>query len=334
LLTQQDKRSTRRDADMALRGILEQRWSEVERRRAVDEELSNLEQAGHIARVNVKRKTSAVALTQSGQRAALEALGIEALPPKTTWRSVLKTYLLAQGIGLRPPKTSSIIKRFHDTDGLRAAILASHHRLNLGEYPTLKQVRDALAWRAMGVEANEPLTLKAVLKVLLNRELGTPRPQEPEKALEWLAARAAGARRAGANELQMAVLRRWLNGPELAVSSEAPGARAAEPQRETAGPPEDDRAFAVCVLTAARTSKTGRFGDSKVFISHVFRRLADEGVVADDPDAFKARLVSAHLRGLLSLSRADLVEAMAPEDVRASEAQEGGSTFHFVRVQP
>jgi len=69
-----------------------------------------------------------------------------------------------------------------------------------------------------------------------------------------------------------------------------------------------------------------------VFISHVFQRLADEGAVAGDTESFKARLVSAHVNGLLSLSRADMVEMMKPEDVDASATRYSGATFHFVRI--
>jgi hypothetical protein len=96
--------------------------------------------------------------------------------------------------------------------------------------------------------------------------------------------------------------------------------------------PLDDEAFAATVLAAARRSETGRFGDNKVFISRLFETLAKERAIATDLNAFKRRLLTAHFAGRLSLSRADLVEAMAPEDVEQSETQDGPSTFHFVRL--
>ena len=91
------------------------------------------------------------------------------------------------------------------------------------------------------------------------------------------------------------------------------------------------------MLGAARTAKTGWFGDNKVFISHVWRALGEPNAWAshDGPDLladFKARLVEAHQARLLSLSRADLVEAMPREDVAASETRYRRATFHFVRV--
>jgi hypothetical protein len=96
--------------------------------------------------------------------------------------------------------------------------------------------------------------------------------------------------------------------------------------------PLKDSDFAKLVLAAARASKTGRFGSNKVFISHVLRQLAAEGYAVGDAEAVKARLVAAHRAGLLSLARADLVEAMAPGDVDASETRHGSATFHFVRL--
>ena len=60
------------------------------------------------------------------------------------------------------------------------------------------------------------------------------------------------------------------------------------------------------------------------------KRREPEGIA--DLGDFKQRLLRANQAGLLSLSRADLVEAMDPADVRASEISSLGATFHFVRV--
>jgi hypothetical protein len=45
------------------------------------------------------------------------------------------------------------------------------------------------------------------------------------------------------------------------------------------------------------------------------------------------RLVEANHAGLLHLSRADLVQAMDPADVRESEASYLGAPFHFIRIE-
>ena len=133
---------------------------------------------------------------------------------------------------------------------------------------------------------------------------------------------------------QSVVLRRWFDGPVNvpAVPHENASPAPIALVKPLTDLPQDDAAFAARVRAAARASKTGRFGDDKVFISHVLRQLTDEGASVNDAEKFKDRLVSVHRRELLSLSRADLVEAMDPKDVAASETRYLNATFHFVRV--
>ena len=91
--------------------------------------------------------------------------------------------------------------------------------------------------------------------------------------------------------------------------------------------------FARRVVQAARTSPTGWFGDNKVFIAHVWRALHDDPAFQEmDLSAFKRRLTEANHARLLDLSRADLVEAMDPDDVRGSETLHLGASFHFIRL--
>ena len=51
-----------------------------------------------------------------------------------------------------------------------------------------------------------------------------------------------------------------------------------------------------------------------------------------DLDGFKRALAEANNLRLIDLARADLVQAMDPEDVRRSEVQYLNATFHFVRI--
>ena len=154
-----------------------------------------------------------------------------------------------------------------------------------------------------------------MLTLLVNRALGGGRSHELDQALRLLAAKHVGARRADAEGLRSAVVRRFVDGEAEAASSAAP---AGEPLAS----------FASRVVAAARASTTGRFGDHKVFISHVHRSLGDASL---DLEGFKARLVDAQRAASSSSARADLVEAMAPADVEASETRYLGATFHFVR---
>jgi hypothetical protein len=107
-------------------------------------------------------------------------------------------------------------------------------------------------------------------------------------------------------------------GPNVISEPGTPAPRSAE---------EDLPTFAERVLRAARTSATGRFGDDRVFISHVWRAMG--GL---DEQSFKNRLVEANQKRLLSLTRADMVELMDPTDVAASEIRHFGATFHFIAL--
>jgi hypothetical protein len=96
----------------------------------------------------------------------------------------------------------------------------------------------------------------------------------------------------------------------------------------TEAPPQK---FASDVLAVARAAKSGRWGEHKVFVSQIWDDLRRRGE-AGDFAAFKRRLVDANRRGLLRLSRADLVEAMDQKLVKHSEIESLGATFHFVRT--
>ena len=71
----------------------------------LDDALAGLEADGAVAREESgkgKKKTIRFALTDEGRRLALEALGIEALPAKTTWPKVQSDYLAPLALGAAP----------------------------------------------------------------------------------------------------------------------------------------------------------------------------------------------------------------------------------------
>jgi hypothetical protein len=97
--------------------------------------------------------------------------------------------------------------------------------------------------------------------------------------------------------------------------------------------PVDLATFAQHVNEAALMSSTGRWLDNNVFISHVYEELKRRRQVDDKPpEEFKRRLVEAHHARLVRLNRADLVDALPQEDVCSSQTDDGGNTFHFVRI--
>ena len=88
--------------------------------------------------------------------------------------------------------------------------------------------------------------------------------------------------------------------------------------------------FAASVHATCRkigSSSLERFGARKVFVAAIADAL---GVTGGQIDRFKQRLLEANRERLLDLARADLVAAMNPVAVAASEISDLGATFHFV----
>lgn len=83
---------------------------------------------------------------------------------------------------------------------------------------------------------------------------------------------------------------------------------------------------------AAKVKAPGRFGDRKVFVSALWQRVGN--TLGMSLDAFKQWLVVQHRAGVLQLARADLVAAMDPDLVAASEIRFGNATFHFLVDPP
>ena len=89
--------------------------------------------------------------------------------------------------------------------------------------------------------------------------------------------------------------------------------------------------IAAAIVNAAKSApESAKFGDDRVYISDLY--VISGASEAMSLAAFKEALVAYHRAGQLSLSRADLVEAMAAEKVEASEATYLSATWHFVNL--
>jgi hypothetical protein len=325
LLAGGEKGATLTEIKKSLDPLLQHRWSGGARDELLDQALAHLASAGWVLRTR-KGRSDRSTLTPEGRQTALQFLALEELPPRTTWDKLKKTYLQALALGL-PVPGGAAAGRFATDTGFKAALLKDQFALPLDPYPTLPQAADALAWKLLGFDSKEKFTLGAVKRAVFNRALGGHPQADDKKALNQLLAQAVEARRDDANELRLAAFRRWLDqgqaAPEPLQTDHAPGE----------GAPVDLPTFARTILEAARSSLTGWFGNNKVFIAHVWRAVQDSPALWGlDFDAFKRKLGEANQARLLDLSRADLVEAMDPEDVRASETRYLGAIYHFVRI--
>ncbi|APR85048.1 Hypothetical protein A7982_10397 [Minicystis rosea] len=314
----------------ALKTILQNRWTDAERTRAIDEQIEAFSQARYIE--PCKRKS--YKLTDGGRKAALKALKVPSFEEGTRWDDVKRHHLFCRALDLEA--SDEVL----GADVRRTEVLARHYGITRKNV-TLNDIKHAVAWRLLGFETDLPLGVEAIMAAVFNRALGhdwfkakAKDRLDSKRAFAQLATKAMSARR-GMGAIDNAILGRWVQGVDVVPTvTHEKASVPSTPDRVTpvVELPVDDDVFAMRVLDAARTSETGRFGADKVFISHVVKQLTKQGVSVGDIKSFKDRLVSVHRKQLLSLTRADLVEAMDPRDVDASEAPYLNATFHFVRI--
>jgi hypothetical protein len=284
-----------------------------------------------------------LAITTAGRDAWLAFWRVSAgeLPKTLAWRNLLREIIVPRVLGVSPK-----VLRGKDAAGsLRIAVLKQ--RLGLPEeLRTASDVLNALAWRVLGIESTapfKPAQVVARLRLETERTLGT------HDVLKHLV---GGELIASEKDVFRAVVQRWIVdtvqagdsvnsgdsanrsntcNTDVAVSNGSPVDTHAAAIGEEAGLGELER-FATRVTEVASRCESGRFGASKVFISHVWRRWLEEGAGRELLAEFKQQLIEAHRRRLVTLSRADLVERMDPRDVAESEASYLDARFHFIRL--
>jgi hypothetical protein len=308
--------------------LLSDRWAGAELTGQVAQTLGDLESIGLVMRLPAKSKKAALKYlpTAEGRRWALEFLGIAQLKPKTTWAAIKKTYLPARALGISA-SSDALIKTLNSEPSFQALLLRWQYNLPVPEIPKPDEAIDALAWKLMGFEGEaRKFNLENIKTALFNRESGDDRATKFKKAAIKLLARRLYMGNDDPKKLRDAVVRGWIDETETPSPSIPSPAPAASIEL-------DLPAFAEKVKAAARVCPTGRFGDNKVFISHLWKTLkSDRAFAAMDLASFKERLAEANNARLLDLSKADLVQAMDAEDVRDSEVHYLSTTFHFVRI--
>jgi len=234
------------------------------------------------------------------------------LPAARPWPALADRVLPALALGIAAAD-GKLQARLAGRDAWAAAIIGRTLALwSDGPPPSLPAVCDALAWRELGLPGKPKRCPPEIRALFVQRQLASD-AGPPERLVRVLAAREVGAPRPELRALRDALVRGWLAG-------------------RTLGPPPS---FAGDALRAAGATQDGRFGDRKVFVSAVWHELRKDPPWAElTLDDFKARLVAAHRAGELALARADLVAAMDPELVAASEIIVDGASFHFIVQEP
>jgi hypothetical protein len=271
-------------------------------------------------------------LTEAGRARALGFLQIEALPPKTTWPLLKAKFLVPLALGV-PATAGSLRDKLKKPAGLSALLIRRQFDLPDQGALTLDKVVQTLACqlicRELDIDAKAQQSAGITSLAILKKQL-------PKLVLS--------APSDKTNDLHDAILQRWLDTANGTPQLLAPVLPTLPPDLETRpaepSPLEvrelhlDPATFAATVLAAARTCPTGHWGDNKIFINHVWWQLQQEpNFPRLELAAFKERLNEANQRGLLRLERADLVEAMNPDDVRESETTFLTATYHFILIE-
>jgi hypothetical protein len=262
-----------------------------------------------------KKLGKTLALSDAGRSRVLEFLQITDIPARLTWATLQTGLLLPLALGMRPGSPEA--RQLKSAPQLKLAIISRSRKLPLREGVTTKAVLAAVAWKLIGVESEADFTAENVIQQVAFGQSPTRKMTSAQMTIA-LAASAVGSSKATTTDMRLAAIRQWLMGTSANV-----------------GPSMDDDigSFAGQVIEAARRCPaTCRFGDNKVFISHVWRQMKPPPGGRLDLSRFKQRLLEANRDGLLQLSRADLVEAMDPADVRESSTVYDNATFHFVRI--
>lgn len=280
----------------------------------------------------VERKPTS--LTEIGKAVACHFLQVEDLPADCKWMTLRNRYLLARALEIRPREAKEW-KRLATADGLRAAVLVRFYGLSLDPLPTLTQALEALAQQqAQQAGEIEASGTKTEVREEILRE--TLIPDQPGDLKTRLPALVTKARNNSIESLRQAVINHWLDecdakSCQLVCSSQSK--KIPPPASESPVTPADLSEFARQIQELARHSQTGRFGDNKVFLSHLWKHFQKEsprtGITRQE---FDDRLLEANRQNLIILSRADLISEMDPADVEASEIALPHATFHFIRT--
>lgn len=313
----------------------------------VNEPSKSRARAGTTRRSNPKRGLPAKrpSLTEKGHDAVKAALGARSLPVIKTWGQA------QQLVGLSLLGRSDAVGKELSVQPLAAIILAVKRDVP-ASVATLPAVVDYLAWRALGVESTAGFTTESVQRYLLRDIVPADVRVDQNMWRRMLAMRALEADGYDASALTRALLFVGSKAKRSSTPRQRPKEKRGSlpPVRRGSGSPgqvarvENDNSprakaqptltdFAAAVREAARGPAVVRFHDDRAFIASVWEQMRGRRPIGDMPLAeFKQRLVAAHQKRLLRITRADLVGAMDPSDVERSEARYQDATFHFVAL--
>jgi hypothetical protein len=273
--------------------------------------LTELRTAGHLP-------PKGQALTESGRAHALGVLGLAELPPKCNWGKVKAGFLIPNALGLKPWSETDVACAA-TADKLAARLIQTKFELPVASDANLSGVLESLVCKLAGFPGCR--SLKELAATVISRELQADPPLSVKDAAKLAPRLLLGVAKSGVDGFRMKVL-----GGSFEDRT--------EPKAEAAIPRPDLPAFADAVRVAAAGCPTGWSGDDLVLISHVWKHVRDWSEFQSvDLPAFKEKLLAANRERLLTLSRADLVQALDPRDVLDSETTYLNAAFHFLKIR-
>ena len=310
------------DLGKALYPLVGRRLSAPEWKRLLERALASL-RAEHLI------ESDRLVITPAGAARLEAALGSKPPRPARDWREFRLQHLPRLVFDALPAAREGTARP-------SAAVLAER----LGVTPSSKSKRSTRAaeiagvvdtWlcATLGLPTEQPLTLSALRGALLARELGLP--ARPLTQVTGVAiATLSGATSGSDDAVSDAYTVRWLFDEPPPRATKASGGRKAPAPPSGSSVASLER-IAAKAMKAAKGPEARQFGPDKVFIGSVWRALAGDPEIAALGEAgFKHQLAEAHRRGLLELGRADLVAAMDPRELSASEVIHQNATYHFI----
>jgi len=315
----------------------------------VDSEMEALAGAG-LAKVSATR----IEPTEAGIARAAIFLAGKGNPPRS-WAEAHEVRLPAKALGLErePAKRQNALAT---ADGLRGAIVQKAFGLKIRGVATPSRLRAGLAAvaleRAFGNQIKAGISgSKLGLSAKAGRLLAGQLARKPRdfgtdaRLIAALAAEHYGLSQADLAALRLAVLRRYLDGPDKPQARPRPAAKAPLPRPRlvetapaaapapAASVRPDLTGFAQEVRRHADARAQGWSGDRKAYISHVWQlvreRRPEWGLSEIE---FKCMLIEAHRAGSLVLANADLKDSSNIGQIQESAVVYKNAVFHFIRA--
>lgn len=291
---------------------------------ALEQAVSVLLETGHIEAIEPEaglKKAVKYRITLTGRERVSAFLDAEYFPAKLDWSKTLRDkYLVARALGVKIHNEQTFKAL---TPGcLKALILKNKLNLSLGELPTMAQARNAICWKAFGVESNKPFSAAnafAHVAALLPLVADDLQGQVTDNVL---LARLTGAR--NPKTLFQTVVENLVFG-EPAANPLVPSSEQAEAL--------DLATFARQVQAIANERVPQ--GPGNVFITHLWEVYPTQYPTPPLTEAeFKQHLLSAHKQQLLALGEEDLPDQHSADLLKRSAIPHFNTTFHYLHVTP